>query len=446
MISTTNPIAGSLNPATINREALTPQCYSMSNGQPLYYFVDNHIDLLKIDVTFEAGTAMQPKLLVANSTLQLLTEGTMQHTANEIAHFFDFRGIIVEKQVDTVSASLSFYCLSRHLDDLLPMMVEILTHPAFHQHEFELFIAKQRQRYLTNVKKTSFVAMTNYEAHLFGPQHPIGRCAHEEDYDAITVEDVRQYYRQHYHLNQAQLLVSGNVTGDVLHRIERALAIEPAAAADLFSLPQPNPWDDRGFQHIVMPDAVQNTLRIGRILPFAWDSPDYADFMVLSTLLGGYFGSRLMSNIREDKGYTYGVNAVTRLYRGFLVFSIITDVAADKEALARQEIVKEIERLRNEPVVSEELELVRNSMLGDFIRSIDGVFERSEIFRQQTTNCITSAFTENLLAVLAPRETKNPESQKTASSSLSPVTPERLLASAQRFLNPDDLLQLSVGR
>lgn len=445
MIATSNPINGTLHPASVNRESLVPQCHTMSNGQKLYYFVDNHIDLLKIDITFEAGTALQPKLLVANSTMQLLTEGTMQHTAEEIAYFFDFRGIILEKQVDNVSASLSFYCLSRHLEELLPMIVEIVTQPAFRQHEFDVFIAKQRQRYLTNIKKTSFVAMTNYQACLFGSQHPIGRCAKEEDFDNITVDDVRQFYQQHYHLEQAHLLVSGNVTPEVLQSMEQALSLAPAEASQLVSLPQPCSTDDKGYHHIVMPDAVQNTLRIGRILPFAWNSPDYYDFMVLSTVLGGYFGSRLMSNIRENKGYTYGVSAMTRVYRGFLVFGIITDVAADKAEAALHEIINEIEQLRAEPPSPEELELVRNTMLGDFIRSIDGVFERSEIYRQQVTTGVTAAFTDNQLAVLSPQGTSAEESPNLTTSPLTPITPERLLASAQCFLNPNDLLQLSVG-
>ena len=182
-----------------------------------------------------------------------------------------------------------------------------------------------------------------------------------------------------------------------------------------------------------MESAAQNTLRVGRILPITWNSTEYVDFMVLTTILGGYFGSRLMSNIREDKGYTYGINALTNIFRGSISFFIVSDVASDKADAALKEILFEIERLCNEPVPDEELRMVRNVMLGDFMRSIDGIFERSERFRQMKETHVSERFTDIFFEVLSE-------------SGPSAVTPERLQNLAQRILNPEYLLQVSVGR
>ena len=150
-----------------------------------------------------------------------------------------------------------------------------------------------------------------------------------------------------------------------------------------------------------IPQAVQSTVRIGRILPVPWDAPDYARFMVLNTVLGGYFGSRLMSNIREDKGYTYGIYSITQLYRGSIVFYITADVAAEVTQAAVDEVMSEIGRLQQFPIGEEELERVRNYMMGDFIRSIDGVFDLSERYRQMMATHVDEHLTTNILHAIA---------------------------------------------
>ena len=156
-----------------------------------------------------------------------------------------------------------------------------------------------------------------------------------------------------------------------------------------------------------------------------WDSTDYARFLVLNTVLGGYFGSRLMSNIREDKGYTYGIYSTTQIHRGSIVFYITADVAAEASQAAVGEVFYEIERLQQELIPEEEMERVRNYMMGDFIRSIDGVFELSERYRQMSTTHVTEQFTTNLLDAIAH------------------VTPAQLQTLAQSSLT--DLVTVVVG-
>ena len=174
-----------------------------------------------------------------------------------------------------------------------------------------------------------------------------------------------------------------------------------------------------------IPNAVQSTIRIGRILPMPWDSSDYARFMVLNTVLGGYFGSRLMSNIREDKGYTYGIYSVTQIHRGSIVFYITADVAAEVTQAAVDEVMNEINRLQQQPISEEELERVRNYMMGDFIRSIDGVFDLSERYRQMVATHVGEQLTTNLL------------------DSIATATPEQLQTLAQTYLS--DLVTVVVN-
>jgi predicted Zn-dependent peptidase len=152
---------------------------------------------------------------------------------------------------------------------------------------------------------------------------------------------------------------------------------------------------------------------------------DYTRFMVLNTVLGGYFGSRLMSNLREDKGYTYGIYSQTQIFRDRIILFITADVAAQATHDAVNEINLEIERLRQEPVSDAELERVRNFMMGDFIRSIDGTFEISERYRQMVVTDVDERLSTNLMETLAT------------------VTPDQLPTLAQSTLT--DLVTVTAG-
>ena len=147
--------------------------------------------------------------------------------------------------------------------------------------------------------------------------------------------------------------------------------------------------------------------------------------MVLNTILGGYFGSRLMSNLREDKGYTYGIYSQTQIFRNSIALFITADVATDATADAVAEINREIDLLRQQPVADAELDRVRNYMMGDFIRSIDGTFEISERYRQMVATDVDERLSAQLLDAIAT------------------VTPAQLLDLAQTTLT--DLTTVTAG-
>ena len=411
---------------TIDRSGLTPQTYTLSNGQTLHLFPDTALEIVKIDVTFEAGPYYQSKKLVAVTTNKLLTEGTLHHSAQEIAEFLDARGIIVETSTNLFTASVSAYALRRYVTGLLPLLHEMLTEPAFSQQEFDICVAKRRQQLSTNLQKTSYVSHNLLYAALYGEEHPLGTWADMDDTYKVTPDDVRQFYREHYSLGQAQYIVSGHYDEEILRCFDDCFGHTAA-----MPLPTPpsvvDPVRQPSSLCSSLPNTVQSTLRIGRLLPLAWDSEAYARFLVLNTVLGGYFGSRLMANIREEKGYTYGIYSQTRLLRGSIVFSICTDVGAADARAALEEIYGEMQRLCDEPVPEEELEVVRNYLVGDFLRSIDGIFERSERFRQMTATGIDERFTDLSLHAMEH------------------VTPQQLQDLARQTLRRELMTQVVVG-
>lgn len=361
----------------------------------LYCFHNPNIDIVKLDFTFEAGSACQWLMSQAHAANQLFGEATTMHSAADIAEFMDFRGIVVERMTDVCQGNISFYFLRKYAVGLFPLLREMFDHPLVTPQLFEVYVGRRRQTIATGFQRTDYMARNRFYELLYGSDHPLGCYATADDLDHLTLDSVVEFQRQHYNLNAAHVVISGNVDEELLSLADSYLAPESCSWQQHIVLPQPHPGQQ---EHTVfMPSVVQSTIRIGSILPLRWSDMEYAKFMVLSTVLGGYFGSRLISNIREDKGYTYGVYSQTHIYRGSIVFVIATDVAADATQLAVDEIFREVDILRQQPVPEEELERVRNVMMGDFIRSIDGVFEISERYRQMVSTGLTELFSANFL-------------------------------------------------
>ena len=407
---------------------LTPQIHRLPNGNSLCLFPSDGTEILKVDFTFEAGAAYQPKFCVAQAANKLFTEGSKLHTAQQIAEFLDFRGVALDRAADTATANLSLFCLQKYAADLFPLLREIFDSPVFPAEEFQHHVAQRKHAYLSSMQKTKHVAYLAFSKALYGAEHPYGMSASLEDIDRFTLDDVRQFYAQRYRLSNAQVILAGACSPQVVSLFEQSFGDLPAAQPQPVWQPQPfQPSAERRIQ-CPMPNAVQSSLRIGRTLPLSWDDPDYARFMVLNTILGGYFGSRLMSNIREDKGYTYGIYSQTKIMRGAIEFFISADVSAEATQPAINEVFNEIARLQNEPVPPDELQTVVRYMRGDYLRSIDGILEISERYRQMAANGITEQFAANYF------------------QALDTITPQQIVQLARRFLAPADLTVVVAGR
>lgn len=405
---------------------LVPHTHQLPNGRPLYCFQNNALELTKLDLTFEAGSCLQSLKSQAHGANQLLTEATTRHDAQTLAEFLDFRGIVVEKMTDVCVGNVSFYFLRRYAEELFPIIREMFDAPLVTQPLFDAYRAKRRQQLSLGMQKTAYVARNKYYETLYGFNHPLGTYAQPSDIDSLTADHLADFIGRRYRLDSAHLVLSGYVDDALLALADRYLSPTPVGPADATVLPLPMPQhESSAYVGCPVDNAVQSTLRVGRIMPLEWQHEDYARFMVLNTVLGGYFGSRLMSNIREDKGYTYGIYSTTQVHRGSIVFYITADVAAEATQAAVTEVYKEIDRLKQEPVPTEELERVRNYMMGDFIRSIDGTFEISERYRQMAATAVDDSLTTHLLDAVAT------------------VTPAQLQQLAQRYLA--DLVTVVAG-
>lgn len=404
---------------------LLPQTHTLAGGT-VYAYPSSSTDLVKLDLLYEAGSAYQPQPLCAAAANHLFTVASEDMDARQMAEFMDYRGIVIDRGADTLCCSTSFYFLRRYLDELLPVIHCLVNRPAFPPDHFDAFLHKRQQELLANRLKSREVARRLFYETLFGPNHPLGRYAVPDDALRLGRDTVMRFFHERFRLRS--MIVSGNVDEHLIASLSPLADNVSQPRIDSLALSMPSPLPSAPVT-VAIDGAVQTTLRVGRIVPAAigWDTLDYARFMLLNTLLGGYFGSRLMGNLREDKGYTYGIQSCTQIYRGVIVFFIVTDVAAASAVAAEGEIRRELQRLCEEPVPEEELATVKTVLAGDFIRSVDGVFERSERLRGMLSSDVSETFTDNLREALLT------------------TTPGHLLDLARRLLSPDAMLYCRAG-
>lgn len=408
-------------------DSLLPQRHSLSNGRTLYAFPTGSTDLVKIDFLREAGSIYQRQRLAAAAACRLATVAGGGMDAARLSEFLDFRGIIVENSNTVFQTTTSFWTLARHIDSLLPVLDGLVHEPAFPEGEFDVYRRRKKQEIMASQQKSSDMARRLFYESLFGTAHPLGRYAMPDDADRLDLEVVRRHYKDRCGIGDATIVLSGHVDDRLFLAVDDRFGHDTPAGLPVLQLPEA-PAQRPAHRQVDIPSSVQTSLRVGRLLPLAWDDPDYARLMVLVTMLGGYFGSRLMSNLREDKGYTYGIYARTQLYRGAIVFYITADVAADVADDAEKQIVCELQRLVDESAPDDELDMVRTVLAGDFLRSVDGIFERSSRFCDMLGTAVTERLTDNLREALAD------------------VTAVDLQHIAARFLAPEDMTFCRAGR
>ncbi len=341
-------------------------------------------DVMKVELVFSAGNISEKSPMLASAANQLLDEGSKKRNSAEIAEALDNYGAYFQTECSNDFATVTLYTLSRFLQETLPVLLEIINEPAYPGNEISTFCVQGKQRLAVNREKVDFLARKHFINSLYGNQHPYGHFPNEADYDTLTPELLIDFHKNNYLKGLVAVVIAGKFKEEQLQ-----LAIDKIKACG-FKKGGVNPLSsllpkDPIKLHVPKDQSVQSAIRIGRRL-FNRKHPDYFKFTILNTVLGGYFGSRLMSNIREDKGYTYGIGSgiIPQFFDGY--FFISTEVGGDVCADAVKEIHIELNRLTTELIPVEELNLVKSYLTGSFQRSIDGPFSLSDRYKTLVLN------------------------------------------------------------
>lgn len=344
--------------------------WTLSNGLKVVAIEGAATPILRIEVIFDAGRPFERQRLVARSTNQLIGEGTKRMDGATLEEFFEFYGTSLGTPNVFDTGHLVVYTIHDHLEKLLPVFAEVIAEPAFSKKEFTTYVKRSRQGLKEDLTDPDTIAYRHFTEYMFGSDHPYGYNGTLDDYGSLQLKDIVNHHERTYGAKNATLLVAGQLNSKVEELLERYLGQLPSGKAQL-----PEQWAEQqilpSLRQMYRPKAQQTLIRRGHQL-FLRDHEDYPAFSVLNTVFGGYFGSRLMRNIREDKGFTYGIESGFDFMRFNGYFTINADVANENVVDVRREINHEITKLQTDLVTDTELELVRSYLLGSLLSDVDG--------------------------------------------------------------------------
>jgi len=349
--------------------------YTLDNGVPVYAINAGAQEVLQLEMVFYAGNFFEQEKGIAAATNFMLKNGTTTRTAFQINEAFEYYGAYCNRACYNETAVLSLHTLSKHLPALLPVMQDMLTNSVFPDQELEIYQQNSRQRLQVNLQKCEFVATRLIDSYLYGEQHPYGTYTRLGDIDKLNIPAIKKFYQDYYIKGQCVIFAAGKIPANLqalLNEYFGKLTIgkPPAILAGIKTISA----IEKKYRVQNEADAVQGAIRIASPFP----NRHHADFkkaIILNNIFGGFFGSRLMSNIREDKGYTYGIHSYLQNHMQQSAWMISTEAGKDVCEATIEEVYKEMKKLREEKIGEEELLLVRNFMIGSILGDLDGPFQ-----------------------------------------------------------------------
>lgn len=400
--------------------------FTLDNSVPVYSIHAGTQEIIQVEWVFEAGNWQEDKKLVAAATNFMLKNGTSDLNAFSINQKFEFYGAFLSVQCHVETATITLFCLEKYAEILVPIVAELLTNSIFPQNELNTFRQIQVQNLQVNLQKCDFVANRLIDAYLYGSAHPYGAFSSREAYEALERTDLLAFFKSYYLNGFCRIFVSGLIPQNMDMLLNVSFGSLPLNKQ---KLPEKiyTRKAEKEKKHRVINDekGVQSAVRMARYFPNK-HHPDFIKCTVLNNILGGFFGSRLMSNIREEKGYTYGIYSYFKNYLAESEWIISTEAGRDVSEATVIEIYKELEKLKNEPVGDDELYLVRNQLIGGLLSHLDGPFE----IMSRWKNYILNGLDENYF--------------KQSIEIIKTISPQEIQALANKYFSGDPFYELTV--
>lgn len=400
--------------------------FTLDNGVPVYSINAGAQEVTLVELVFNAGNCYEDQNIVAGTTNFLLKNGTSKKSAFEINEHFEYYGAYLNRNCYNETANITLHCLTKHLKFVLPVVAELITDSVFIEEEIAVYKQNQIQRLKVSLQKCDFVANRFIDEHLYGFNHPYGRYTSIPDFEAITREQVLKFYKDYYVNGKCIIFVAGNLPDDIFQQLNSVFGHLPlnkkTIAEKNFAV---TPSSQKKQRIINDPAGVQGAVRVARPFPNR-HHPDFIKVQVLNNLLGGFFGSRLMSNIREDKGYTYGIHSYFENHVQESAWMISTEAGRDVCEATISEVYKEMEILKKELVDEEELLLVRNYMIGSILGDLDGPFQIIGRWKNYILNDLDESYFYKSI------------------NTIKTITAEEIQQLAQKYFAPEEFYELVV--
>ncbi|MEL7003050.1 MAG: pitrilysin family protein [Bacteroidota bacterium] len=419
---TSPPIVGSF-PDVINIQRA--ESHQLKNGIPLFLLRAGTQPVVKLELLFKyGGNGYEDKLGQSFIANKLLNAGTSQYSSQLISSKLAEFGASIEITPGFDSSSISLMCLEKHLIAVLPVFISMTMETSYPEEE----LRREKDLQITNLRiqhtKTNVKASKSFRRSIFSSEHPYGNVLHEEALEHLDQSDMHDFHKSR--LLDYDIVVTGSFSDSTLLFIKEAFesveinqvnfekAIEVPEILPPVKLREP------------IDGSVQGSIRIGKRISSKNDEK-YIQNLIPNHILGGYFGSRLMKNIREDKGLTYGIYSSIVSFKKASYFVVGADVKRELIDLAIDEIYKELDTLANVPIGQEELSRVKNHMIGSHQSELNSAFALSSKFKNIHEYSLGYEYYDHYLDTI-----KN-------------VNPDQIMSSAKEHFSPSDMTEIVVG-
>lgn len=396
----------------------------LKNGVEVYAVDAGAEEVMSLEWVFFAGNCFEEQNLVAATTNFLLRNGTSSKTAFQINEHFEYYGSYLNRACYNETSTISLHCLTKHVGELLPVVKELITDSTMPQDELDTYRQNMKQRLKVNLKKSDFVAGRLIDTYLYGAKHPYGKYSNAEDFDALNREQLLEFYKKYYQQGKLIMFVAGKLPANLEQLLNQHFGDLPGSPVQITTTAAEQATEKK-YRITNDAEGVQGSVRIARPFPNR-HHPDFLKVQVLNVLFGGFFGSRLMSNIREDKGYTYGIHSFLHNHVQQSAWIISTEAGKDVCEATIAEVYKEMKDLRENLVDEEELLLVRNFMMGSILGDLDGPFQIIGRWKNFILNNLTGQYFYDSI------------------NTIKTISAEEIQQLAQKYLNPEEFYELVV--
>lgn len=399
----------------------------LDNQVPVYLVKAGEQPVVRLELIFEAGSRYENHVGESYFTSKMLSEGTSRYSATQISEQFDQYGAFLEISQSVERLGITVHGLTKHLPKLLPLLQEMIADSVIPENELQVQKNITSQNLKISLEKSSYVAGQVFREQIYGTDHPYGKTLTLALIENISRDAVKDFYEKNVKGKTFRVFLSGQFSDTEIQALNQHLGQTPLEAPAHGGIVDKTDEIKRPESVLLERlDNVQSSIRLGKRL-FGRTHPDFFKFIVTNTIFGGYFGSRLMKNIREEKGFTYGISSglIPQRYGGYLVMG--TDVKKEFTQQTIDEIVKEIRRLQTEPVDEDEMETAKNYMIGSLVGSLNTPFEVADRQKIILLDELPADFYDNYIQKIRA------------------ITPLDVIEIANTYFKPEDLCEVVVG-
>jgi zinc protease len=400
--------------------------HSLKNGIPVYIMNSGTQDIVKLDILVEAGQWFSDNIMIPFYCNRMLMEGSKKYSHAEIAEKLDYYGTFSNFECGKHFAHIQLFTLTNFFKQSVEIFEDFVKKPVFPEDKLKVMVQNDMQQFVVSREKTEVLAADEFFPRIFGNNHPYGKVRKLEHFENISLEQIKQFHQRYYNATNCIIMVSGKLDQQVKNVLQShfgesdwtGLKANPGPGAFVDSIP--------GRYNVHKAGAFQSSLLIGKRTINKLHE-DYFGLSILNTILGGYFGSRLMTNLREKSALTYGIYSglMSMLHAG--TFTISANVNGNESEKAVSQIYKELRILKEEKVSDDELQMVKNYLAGDMLRTFDGPLALSEIFLDLLAYNLDYEHYQNYFKTLKS------------------ITSEKLRELANIYLDEDSFIEVIAG-